>query len=511
MKKVNVRVIKAQQKQEMTKAQHFAATEEDPYAGAYTDSDLLAPPYLPEALYSIYDNSTILKQCVETYRRNIVGFGAALKYVEDETQSEETPEMRAEWDFFKNFMKYFNFDQSFEDVMGEAIEHREIYGNAYIEILRNGRGLPDGGEIIDPKFVRLTKLGEPVDITYMREGKIFYRKKRFRKYAQKIGGKTVWFKEFGDPRKMDSRTGQYTQQLPIEHEANEILHLKIGSSAYGVPRWVGHSIHMVGARKAEELNYRYFEQGRHTPAAIIISNGTLSEQSEEALAAYAASVEGTDNAHKFLLIEAEGMVDDFGDKEGKNVKIELKSLADMLQQDALFLEYDEASRKKVQSSFRLPDIFVGRSTDYNRATADTARKLTEDQVFKPERNSLEFIINNKLLAEYQLKSTVLYFRGPDISDSEEKARLLDVFIRAGAVAPNDLREEVGKVIGKELENFADGKFNLPAGVQGGEDDQGSSVPVQKADDDIVAVLKDVRDVLEEVAVVEKINQAARRY
>ncbi|MGC5326446.1 phage portal protein [Brevibacillus sp. SYSU BS000544] len=510
MNKVNVRVIKSQQNQ-ISKAEGKTAVEEEKYHRFYQDNDLIELPYSPEDLYSIYDNSTILKQCVETYRRNIVGFGATPKYVEDETKMEETPEMKAEWDFLKSFIKHFNFDQSFEDVLGEAIEHREIYGNAYLEILRNGTGRPDGGEIVDPTYVRLTKLGEPVNVTYMRDGNIFYRKKRFRKYAQKIGTRNVWFKEFGDPRKMDSRTGEYVLEVEPEFEANEMLHLKIGSGTYGVPRWVGHSIHMTGARRAEELNYRYFENGRHTPAAIIISNGTLSEQSEQALADYASSVEGTENAHKFLLIEAEGLEREVDGKADKGVKIELKSLADMLQQDALFLEYDEASRKKVQSAFRLPDIFVGRSTDYNRATADTARKLTEDQVFKPERNSLEFIINHKLLAEYQLASTILYFRGPEISDSEEKARLLDVYVKAGAVAPNDLREEVGRVIGKELENFTDAKFNLPAGNTA-ESGAGSdaAVAVTKSED-MISVLKDVRDVLEEATLIGKDQTSTKGY
>lgn len=48
----------------------------------------------------------------------------------------------------------------------------------------------------------------------------------------------------------------------------------------------------------------------------------------------------------------------------------------MLQRDGLFINYDDTNRKKVQSHFRLPDIYVGYSKDFNRATAETAMLIT---------------------------------------------------------------------------------------------------------------------------------------
>ncbi|MBL3267446.1 phage portal protein, partial [Klebsiella pneumoniae] len=75
----------------------------------------------------------------------------------------------------------------------------------------------------------------------------------------------------------------------------EVLHLKIGNGPYGIPRWVSHVVHMVGARKAEELNLRYFKQGRHIPMAILLKNGILSEESEAAITDYVSNVEGEDN------------------------------------------------------------------------------------------------------------------------------------------------------------------------------------------------------------------------
>jgi len=488
-------------------------------------SEIMEPPYPLADLDNMVEMSTVLQQCVEAYRRNIVGFGAVPEYINDEVAAKnEDKEMVGEWLKVQEYLSYFNFDMSFEDVFGTVIEDREKTGNGYIEILRSGTNLPEGGERVDPVTMKLTHLGEAIQVDYLRDGKKFKRYKKFRRYIQEIRGNKIFFKEFGDPRKLDKITGKFEEEnegvlITPEREATEILHLKIGEKPYGIPRWIGQLIHMYGSRKAEELNYRYFTQGRHTPAAILLHNATLSVESEDALTEYAKSVEGSDNAHKFLIIEAEGLGEGILEEEKKNAKVEIKSMADMLQQDALFLEYDESSRKKVQSSFRLPDIYVGRSADFNRATADTARAITEEQVFEPERNSLEFIINRKLLTDFMLKEVKVVLSKPEISNVEELTKVLDVAIKGKALTPNDIRDIVGPYLGKELEPFEGEEYDLPGEdkpeepvVEGDPEatGQGSNPkedPNNKGGktnltktyfEDVTNVLKDVRDVVEEL-------------
>ncbi|MDO7787137.1 phage portal protein [Desulforamulus aquiferis] len=463
--------------------------------GDEQSNEVLTPPYPIIELLQMKEYSTILQQCVDAYKQNICGFGVSLRYREDETKDKETPEMKAEWERVQELIKYWNFDEAFKDVFTKAIEHREYCGNGYIEIIRDGKGVSVGGENVDPKYIKVTRLTEPVEVSYYRGGKQFKRQKRFRRYQQDINGKTVWFKEFGDPRIMDITNGKFEEGIPIDRQANEILHFKIGDGAYGIPRWIAQMIHMYGARKAEELNYRYFYQGRHIPAAIIVSNGQLTEESRAALEEYAKSVEGVENSHKFLLLEVEGEDESPDEDKKKKSNVELKSLAEILQQDALFLEYDDKSRQKLQSSFRLPDIYVGRSKDFNRATAEMAMEITEQQVFIPERESLEFVINNKLFVEHGFKYVDAYFNSPDISNPDDKARLLEVFNSIGAIAPNDVRQDVGKLLGRELENFKDELANIPPSLR----QQVSQILMQKsANESIIGILKDLRDVLEDV-------------
>lgn len=517
--KASVKFIKSEGAQtDLLKAMNSTSLEEDKDASTAGLEGVINPPFPIAQLQEIVEKSTILEQCVEAYRRNIVGFGAVPEYIEDTSVQEETSEMKAELNTVEEFITYFNYDQSFEDVFGDAIEDREITGNGYIEVIRDGQELPVEGIRLDPAYMKVTKLGDYVDVTTKIRGRTITRKRRFRRYIQDIGTKKVYYKEYGDPRIMDYRTGEYVDSLEEEFRANEVLHLKIGKKAYGVPRWIGQLIHMMGARLAEELNYRYFTQGRHTPMAILLHNAELSPESEAQLEEYANAVEGVDNSHKFLIIEAEGLEEGILEDQIKNAKVEMKSLADMLQQDALFLEYDDASRKKVQSAFRLPDIYVGRTLDYNRATADTARYITEEQVFEPERNSLEWVINNKFLNEFDIQHVRIEFAKPEISNAEEIVQILNAGNNAQALAPNDVRPVIGALLGVELEPFEGEEYDVPANKQnsvatGLQSNQRSNNPNEDEETDseqeqlekaynqpeLISLLKDMRDVLEEVA------------
>lgn len=68
----------------------------------------------------------------------------------------------------------------------------------------------------------------------------------------------------------------------------------------------------------------------------------------------------------------------------------------------------------MQSAFQLPDLYVGYTTDFNRATAQSAQEVTEEQVFQPERESLAWVINHKLLADYHFKYVEAYLLEPNI-------------------------------------------------------------------------------------------------
>jgi len=480
----------------------------------YAADGLIEPPYNITELKQIAEYSTILQQCIDAYKTNILGFGLGIEYVFD-FNAEDAPEGKKgaaekEWTRLEELVRYMNYDESAEVILGYVIEDRERTGNGFLEVLRNGTGQPAGIEYLDAQHMRICKIGDPVEIDfkYTDQGQVksLKRMKRFRKYVQKINTKKVFFKEYGDPRTMNSATGEYSDETPPELVASEVIHFKIGSGTYGVPRWIGNIVNMYGARKAEELNYLYFKQGRHVPAAITVENGMLSESSYEQLQEYMNGIEGSDNAHKFLLLEVEGIPkkkkDEISnDEDPASVKVEIKSLAEILQEDALFLEYDEKTRNKIRSSFRLPPIYTGESQDYNKATADTARKTTEEQVFQPERMIITGKLNTLFLPDLDLWHVRLILNGPDFRDPLEIAKVLTPFIQAGAVSPNDLRDLAGRILGKTLEEWPEEEYHRPIEAKPKASTSLLDTVLQKSagsQEDLIHLLKDVRDELEEI-------------
>ena len=476
-----------------------------------TASEWLTPPADLHGLKAMVTHSAILPQCIRAYKNNIAGFGIGVRYKED--YEEETEELKAEFTRAEEIIDLLNMDMDTKEVFEDVIADREMYGVSYVEVIRSAAGEVAGIEFIkDTPSVQKTIPLEPyVDVQYYYKDRVEVRPKKFCKYKQQIGAKTVYFKEIGDTRIMDKRDGSYLsdgETIELKNQANEILEFAIGTEPYGEVRWIGQVLGVDGSRKAESLNNRYFEEGRHTPLMIMVKGGTLTEDSFGKLQEYMDGVKGEKGQHAFLLLEVEGADNNFDFDEGKPPEIEIKDLASILQKDELFQDYLDNNRRKVQSAFQLPDLYVGYTTDFNRATAQSAQEVTEEQVFQPERRSLAWTINNKLLNGYGLRYVEAYFLEPDITNPDDLSKILNITERAGGLTPNKAKEITYKILGETSDDYEDewgdtplqylrsqvGSTRLP-----GDWDIQLSKQIQKAqsanDDSVAAVMKEVRSLL----------------
>lgn len=467
----------------------------------------ITPPLAMNGLRALADESTIVPQCRTAYKTNIAGFGISVQYKED--YEKETEEMKKEFEYAQEILECLNMDKNIKEVFEDLIELRETFGIAYLEVIRDVSGNVVQVELIkDVETINKTiEQSEAQDVSFFYNGEKKNRKKKFCKYRQEKNGKTVFFKEIGDPRIMDAKNGEYvTQGTECKLAANEILEFVIGTRDYGMPRWFGQILNLDGSRKAEELNYRYFINGRHTPLAIVLSGGTLSEDSYSKLQEYVNSIQGENGQHAFLLLEVE---DDSNNSFESSQKptVELKDLASILQNDELFQNYIDNGRRKVQSSFRLPDLYVGYTQDFNRATAQVAIEITEQQVFIPERKSLAWQINNKLLADYNFKYVEVAFNSPDLSNIEDLSKILAVCSAAGGLTPNKSKEILYKQLGETSEDYEGEWGDIPLAYAKTQSNSNNvqSLPAQldttiekaavAGDDEIVSVLKEVRKAL----------------
>lgn len=505
--KQQIRIIKEQRQQAPIEKADTSVqlTEQE----VYNAGDWITPPNDLIGLRNLVKNSTILPQCIRAYKNNIAGFGIGVRYIED---AEETEEMAAEFSRAEEIIELLNIEQDTKEVFEDLVEARETYGISYLEVIRNIADEVVQVEFIkDTPSVRKTKPLEPyVTSTYYHHGQQLERKKRYCKYKQEIGGKTVYFKEFGDPRIMDKRDGKYISEgetLDLEHQANEIMEFAIGTEPYGEVRWIGQVLGVDGSRKAESLNNNYFENGRHTPLMIMIKGGTLTDESFEKLQQYMNDIKGAAGQHAFIILETESADGRTDFDQTEKPEIEVKDLANILQRDELFQDYLDNNRRKVQSAFQLPDLYVGYTTDFNRATAQTAQEVTEEQVFQPERKSLAWAINNRLLNGYQFKYVEAYLLEPDITNPDDLYKLLTVANNAGGVSPNFAKRIIYEAYGEQAEDYEGDWGNTPLAynkTQGGGFDLGQLTmslqkQIEKAagnnDDAVVAVMKEVKNLL----------------
>ena len=199
--RVKAKIIRPQE-QLVVKAENPTQLEKDiqRYAEEWIEPDLPL-----ESLGEMVKNSNILPQCIHAYRNNIAGYGIGIKYIDNDQK--ETEETKEEWKRLQNIIELLTIEQDTKQIFEDIIEAREKYGIAYCEVIRDLEGNVVQLDFIkDTHSIRKTNPLEPYqDMRYFHKGSIVIRKKKFRKYKQTIGGSTIYFKEFGDPRIMDLR------------------------------------------------------------------------------------------------------------------------------------------------------------------------------------------------------------------------------------------------------------------------------------------------------------------
>lgn len=427
---------------------------DDPFKGRYgvstaadsSEHTIIEPPFSYQVLMSLPDENNTLKQCIEAMAINIECFGYRMEYVGD-PEMRESAEALAEKERACALLDTPNADIGLIDVRKKLRLDLETVGIGYLEVMRDTEGRIAAFNHVSVSHLRkTTKDKDPVLITQniARNGQIVKlpHRKRFRRYVQKTGMNSVYFKEFGDPRPIDYLTGQVLDSSDPEREATELICVEQYSPnyAYGVPRWLNQLPAIMGSRESELTNLAFFKENAIPAMAVLVSGGALTESSTHALHEVFTRKRGLESMNRILVLEALGD-EEAADAEGRipPPRIDMKPLSGERQSDSLFGEYDEANQQKIRSSFRLPPLFLGRSDDYTRATAEASLIIAEAQVFAPERRTIDDMFNNKLLLDENnepLKYWKFRSNPPRMSGASDKLDALHTLNELGAITPN---------------------------------------------------------------------------
>lgn len=468
---------------------------DDPFLTMIGKGMVLDPPFDLLTLSMLPEQNTELNQCIEAMEVNIEGFGhrfiPRVDPDDKDTPGEVKRLVKSERVKLENFFTYANIEDSFTKMRRKRRRDLETAGNAYWEIIRGASGDIQGFEYIPAYQVRLTRIDQETTevkvpiLALQEDGSVKVdkvpRRRRFRKLVQtrlvynSLGTQTsdykmVFFKEFGDPRIIDNKTGREVppekiknfdgrgNPMPERRKANELVHWKIFSarSPYGIPRYIGNLLSIFGDRKAEEINFITFENNCVPSMMILVSNGQLTQGSIDRIEDFVESqIRGQDNWSRFLIVEAEG--EDQDGEDSTISKIHVERMRDQQQEDALFQNYSSNNQDKIRRAFRLPPILVGRSELYNRATADTSRKLADEQVFAPERSDFDSWVNRCLFPMMGIIYHTYKSNSPNTTDNLDLVKILAGGEKTGGLTPRIARGLLSDILGdQELPDFPEG-------------------------------------------------------
>lgn len=422
-------------------------------------SQLILPtPYTTSRLFEFIEHSNMLGQCIASWVVNTVGTGwevvpASKKVTMDEDEQDE----------LQSIIDFANSEESLTTVMKKAVAHKEAVGYGFVEVIRDAKGDLALLRHASSLYMRLGhKHEKEVLVKYdVPRGKRTVTVKEFRKfrrYIQLIAGRMTFFKELGDPRKMNSVTGFYEDEpgFTPDSPATEILHLRCQSNdPYGVPRWIPQLPNIIGSREAEEVNMRYFEDNTIPSGLLTVAGGRLTEESMRNLTNTLAGMTSREAQNKLTVIEAIGEAESL-DSNGTPVQLKLERLNDARPTDSLFAGYDEANQAKVRSSFRLPSVAVGMANEHNFATANVAMFAAESQVFAPERTEIDEILNNKLVFPrhgFRLRTVKLAGRTPAITSPEGQIKTMTALNVMGALTPRKAQKLANTMLQIEIEEY----------------------------------------------------------
>lgn len=479
-----------------------ASTLED-VQGLFRKAGALLPPHDPKDLCELFEETAILRPNVDAYATNIDGHGHHYKpvldvkgddaldklrdalWLERFLQSEDglvpdgpleasdaevekrleklVSEMRVEQFMLDSFFAGCSVDRSFVSLRRETRQDLEVTGNGYWEVIRRRTSnrvaqfnlLKSYSMRLMPMGEELVELDMPMRTSPLTVGTERI-ERRFRRFIQITEmGKQTYFKEFGDPRVMSSKTGNFyeDEEAMFRKEgtsarlATEVLHFKIPSpsSAYGVPRWSGALYAVMGTAKADEVNFLYFDNKAVPPLALLVSGGRVTEDSVEKIEDFIEDeLKGSENFHKILIIQAESPGGADGENNGK-LKIELKPLTNAQHAEGLFMKYEERNTDRLGMSFRMPRLLRGDIRDFNRASADAALKFTDSQVFGPERQEFDHTIN-RVLADMGIRFWYFVSNGVQISNPEDMSKVITEAAKAGVIWPALALELMGEFV-----------------------------------------------------------------
>lgn len=285
----------------------------------------------------------------------------------------------------------------------------EMFGNAYFEIARNGKG--EVAEIyhLPTKDVRVGIYGND-------------KKSLFAK--QTIGADIISFTKFGNRKEG-------------ENEFLSLMNYTPESMFYGAPEYLGCLGAIALDKSAVDFNiYRFLNKA--IPESIIVVKGMdlTKKVRDEIKGFFENQFKGVENTARSLILTV----------DSSDVAVDIKPLSTGVQEGS-FRGMRQDLRNEIIEAHGIPKRLLGISETGALGGTGEGRaqlKIFQDVVIEPKQKKLEHLLNQKIVKEglgiskWQIKLNRLY-----VEDAAGDASYYSTVIGSGIISSDEARQELG--------------------------------------------------------------------
>jgi len=355
------------------------------------------------ALQAVYKKESWCRACIDVITRTATSNGYRL--VAEDTKEIVDPKS-TEFAPIINLLAQPNPYDTLEEILAEICTDLHIYGDAYLEIVRDKQGNPVALYNIYAPSLRVK-----VDVHGTVEG-----------YVQKPMGLLT------------------SGAKAVEFKADEIAHFRLpnpGNAIYGLSPIESLDIVIETDLYAQDYNLHFFKNHAVPRLHIDLGNCTL-PQLKRTREYFAHEIRGVKNAHRTMVTEGGAKINKIGTNPN----------------DMEFLNQRKFSRDEICSVFGVPPMKLGIFEDVNRASSHEADKSFKSEKIIPLQRMIAKKFNSTVIKEFDKIGDKVRFEfvEVDLRDAKEQAQIDKIDIESGVLLVNEVRRKRGLPPLKEKES-----------------------------------------------------------
>jgi len=346
------------------------------------------------ALQAVYKKESWVRACIDVITRTATSNGYRL--LAEDTAELIDPRSK-EFSPIINLLAQPNPNDTLEEILAEICIDLHIYGDAYLEIVRDNKGSPVAIYNVYAPSIRVKVDAHGTVLGYVQ------------KPMGILSGKSN----------------------VVNFEANEIAHFRLpnpGNEVYGLSPIESLDIVIETDLYAQDYNLHFFKNHAVPRLHVDLANCTL-PQLKRTREYFAHEIKGAKNAHKTMITEGGAKVTAIGTSPN----------------DMEFLKQRKFSRDEICSVFGVPPMKLGIFEDVNRASSKEADKSFKSEKVIPLQRMIAKKFNSTIIKEFdKIGDKVKFgFIEIDLRDAKEQADIDKIDIESGVLTKDEVRKKRG--------------------------------------------------------------------